>query len=291
MEIKTTSTSKTTLTASDIILRETNTSRLIFRPQIIDNSLNQDACVRGCFISQKKGKLDNWEDYNDFPLSSLKKGEFVKLELKADIILSLLSYFEKLKELYKGHGIVYGTSIYHLTDQANIEIIDKLSNILNSPNKNEILSVIQKLDVSDLNSFTTILNIVKLKKILDIWEENKANNKEEFWHQLFIDNIWVLTQIFTAPFINIASKYYCGGKEDDNKGGIIGDFLNKNALTNNLAFIEIKTPDAKLVGNKYRGEENRENSIYSISDELTGAVNQVLNQRNTYIINYGKTKI
>lgn len=119
-----------------------------------------------------------------------------------------------------------------------------------------------------------------LEDILKNWENNKINDNEELWINLFQNNSWIFSQIFSCPFIHIGTKFYCGGKEDDDRGGVKGDLLYKNNLTGSLAFIEIKTPKTKIISKKYRGDDCRkENIIYSMSDDLTGGVNQVLNQR------------
>ncbi|MCP3659104.1 MAG: hypothetical protein GY830_01790 [Bacteroidetes bacterium] len=71
--IKTKSTSRDSLEVSDIILREEKTSKLLFRPLIVNNKKKIDASVKGWFIFQKKGINDEWEDYSNFKLSQLKK--------------------------------------------------------------------------------------------------------------------------------------------------------------------------------------------------------------------------
>jgi len=64
-----------------------------------------------------------------------------------------------------------------------------------------------------------------------------------------------------------------GGRNFFGKGEKITDFLVKNGLTDNLALIEIKTPQTKLLGGQYRS------GVYSASRDLVGCVTQVLDQR------------
>ena len=66
------SSSNATANVDDIILRETITTRLVFRPTIVDNKKNQDASVRGIFVYQRKAPNDSWEDHNELTLSNLK---------------------------------------------------------------------------------------------------------------------------------------------------------------------------------------------------------------------------
>lgn len=150
------------------------------------------------------------------------------------------------------------------------------------------LSFLKLLDFRKLRDINSLVSVARLDKILNDWNDNKNNNSEEYWQKLFQENTWILSQIFSCPFIFVGKKFYCGGKEDDDKGGVKGDLLYKNNLTKNLAFIEIKTPETEIMGSKYRGdEEGKDNVIYSMSNHLSGGVNQILNQRKVYQNNHG----
>ncbi|MEK3988772.1 MULTISPECIES: hypothetical protein [Robertmurraya] len=56
MSISIQTTSSDSGIGEDIILRETDTTRLLFRPELVNNQHNSDASVKGCFIFQKKKK-------------------------------------------------------------------------------------------------------------------------------------------------------------------------------------------------------------------------------------------
>ena len=94
-------TSKNSALSDEIILRETMTSRLVFRPLIINNIHDAKASVKGTFIFQRKNRKDQWEDHRDLPLSSLKATEWVKLEIKSDELLILI---KRINELYNLHA-------------------------------------------------------------------------------------------------------------------------------------------------------------------------------------------
>ena len=150
------------------------------------------------------------------------------------------------------------------------------------------MSFIKFSDLNKLKNIDSLVSVSRLEKILSIWEGNKENIDEEFWQKIFQDHTWILSQIFSCSFVQIGKKFYCGGKEDDDKGGVKGDLLYKNNLTSNLAFIEIKTPKTDIIGGQYRGdEEGKENVIFSMSKDVTGSVNQVLNQRKVYLNTHG----
>jgi hypothetical protein len=98
---------------------------------------------------------------------------------------------------------------------------------------------------------------------------------------------WVIGQSLSLPLIIFHDKAYVGGKDIGNKNGGVIDFIYKNKYTNNITLIEIKTPQTPLLGMKYR-------QVYSLSSELSGAVNQILVYRDLCQKNYlsltGNTK-
>lgn len=62
-------------------------------------------------------------------------------------------------------------------------------------------------------------------------------------------------------------------------GGRITDYLLANHQTGNVTLVEIKTPHTPLLGKIYRG-------TYPVSEHLSGAVAQVLIQRNELMKNF-----
>lgn len=110
--IYTKSTSRVTAQASDIVLRETQSTRLIFRPTILDNQSNKKASVKGSFLFQRKSKNSSWEDFDTIPLSKVKSGEGFKLELKSAELLELLLQLRSLYQLYKDGGVPKGENKY-----------------------------------------------------------------------------------------------------------------------------------------------------------------------------------
>ena len=68
-----------------------------------------------------------------------------------------------------------------------------------------------------------------------------------------------------------------GGRKLDGSGGKITDFLVKNRMTDNVAIVEIKTPQTRLLNKgQYRG------GVYVPSAALSGAVNQALDQQHQF---------
>lgn len=111
--------------------------------------------------------------------------------------------------------------------------------------------------------------------------QRKLNNNklEKDWEKFLIDNPWIISNLFATPVFFFQNQAYAGGKEIDNKNGKVTDFLYKNEFTDNIAIIELKTHKTDLLSAKpYRGKD-----VYSLSADLSGSVNQVLNQRQNLI--------
>ena len=54
--IQTMRTSNKTAECDLVILRETSTTRIVFRPQIVENLTNPAACINGSIFHQKKNR-------------------------------------------------------------------------------------------------------------------------------------------------------------------------------------------------------------------------------------------
>lgn len=290
------STSRRSAITDDIVLRTTEITRLIFRPIIVDNEKEKAASVKGTFIFQRKGKGDSWVDSEAIPLSGLKKGEGYKLEIKSSELLNLFNELRALYDLYEKAGIPIGETRFvkaNKTVQAVAEMSDEeltavvsgsqslgaqaLARIIRwaSDTKNFSLMFerLESLERDSLVNLNAAVGISKFRRTLKDWSDNRDNSDEEFWQRLLSHQTFVLEQIFHLPIVIIKSKAYMGGKTVLNKGGKIVDFLVKNKITKAIGLIEIKTPKSPLLGTEYRDD------IWNVSSELSGAVIQVLNYR------------
>ena len=265
--ITTKSTSLSSAIGQDIELRVTETSRFIFRPEIVDNPHDKTACVRGNFIFQRKKKTGQWEDYKNQDLSRLKDSEWIKLELKSSELKKLITELDKYYEIFKKFGIVLGEKSFVVTPENAREIIEKF---LQNP---ENFKKLQELQINDLKKLNLISSINSLKNVLKTWSDNKKNGDESYWQTFFKENSWIIAQIFSYPVILLQNQAYVGGKGINNKGGNVVDFLYKNSLSDNVLLVEIKTPITPIVGSAYR------NKSYSISSDLSGSITQILNYK------------
>src|SRR5699024_8703589 len=97
-------------------------------------------------------------------------------------------------------------------------------------------------------------------------------------------NAWVLSQVFASPFLDFQQQAYVGGKTIKNKEGKIVDFIYQNDLSKDVALIEIKTPNTTLLSSEYR------TGVYSVDNELTGSVVQVLGYREQITKDYAQLR-
>jgi len=297
-EITVKSTSRVSAECSDIILRETSTTRLILRPMLVVNPHDPEAGIKGTLLYQRKKTNNDWEDFETIPMSSLKSGEGYKLEMKSSELLKLFCELSSLYQLHSETGIPLGeTKFIRATPQ--LEQLAKLtgsevSEFLKA-NKTVGSSLLAKLlswamDLEEpsllverllelgpnaLRKLNVAVGLQSLKSALQVWREKASCSDEEFWQKSLTEHSFVLEQVFSWPTTIVKGKAYIGGKSVLNAGGNIVDFLMKNRLTQNAALIEIKTPVTPMVGPEYR------NGVYNLSSDLSGTVMQILSYKHS----------
>lgn len=125
--------------------------------------------------------------------------------------------------------------------------------------------------------------IAKFEKLLAIKKGVGSKRLEQKWHNFFKDNSWIFSYLFAAPHFLFQDEYYVGGQRGSGKEARYADFIYKNKLVGSATIIEIKTHKTKILHNTaYRVS----GKVYPISSDITGAINQVLDQKNTLLKNY-----
>lgn len=295
-DLKIFSTSRSSADVSDIPLRETSVTRLVFRPTIVDNPHDSNASVRGSFVFQRKGPKEAWQDIPVAPLTSLKKGEGFRLELKSAELLTLYASLSDLYRLHAEQGIPLGEteyvkvegavrSIEHLSDDELRTFLDANSKagtnlicrllawVSTSESVSELVEMLEAIGPRALRSLNAAVNLGAIREALSVWDSKEHRKNEEFWQSFLAERSFLLEQAFYWPCTIVSGKAYVGGKSVENRGGHIVDFLLKNGMTQSAALVEIKTPAASLTGANYR------EGIPSISSELAGSVVQVLSYK------------
>ena len=119
------------------------------------------------------------------------------------------------------------------------------------------------------------IELVKLDTLIQRYEEMLINEKQESrWQHFLNENSFALSLVFGYPIIKVQNSASVGGRKLWGRGDKIADFVVKNTLTNNVAIIEIKTPQVNLLNlTTYR------DGVYTPSRDLSGAINQALEQK------------
>jgi hypothetical protein len=228
-KIEVQSTSPHSATCSDIILRQSDRVRLVFRPEIVVNSSNRDARVKGTFIYQKKGKADSWEKFDTVPLSSLKKGEGYQLALDSNEALTLRCELHELARLQHEQGIPQGHAEFVRVESNLAALLELTQSNLHdflSANKSDAFKVFSRvirwlseapevasqlaLDETELPTLNAIVSRANLYAVLSLWAENSANPDEEFWQTELSKHSFVLGLLFAHPIVVIKGKAYVG---------------------------------------------------------------------------------
>ena len=178
----------------------------------------------------------------------------------------------------------WGSSIDEFSDKdkaAIKEMFDKLSVTDDFLSAETLLDTKQKLDAKYIEDV-----ISEYKTLMGRTADSDATEKK--WQEFLNKHNWIFSHIFSFPIILFQDEAYVGGKNLSNKNGKLNDFLVKNNLTENVAFIEIKTHKTELVkkGKPYRGLD-----VYGLSDDLSGGISQVLNQRDNFQKHYSVIKM
>src|SRR3989339_277729 len=206
-----------------------------------------------------------------------KCSENNKVNVNNFFALLLPSTFEQIRKTYQ-RGLICNI----------LQEYDNLSNNLSADDKEALLNLFEKLSLNKKELFEK-RTLKKTKETIDqIYIEDVLREferllglkrvKEEVWQDFFKSNSWIFSQLFAYPTVLLKDKAYVGGKTIDNKEGKIVDFLYKNKLTKNSALIEIKTHKSRIMSKKpYRGSD-----VFHLDKELSGAINQILDQKDTY---------
>lgn len=296
--IRTTSTSRNTASASPIVIRDGERTRLVFHPLIIgDNPRNPGALVNGTFTYERKRPSGEWEKVESINLSKLTAGEGVRLDLKSDEVNRLYCGLRDLYKIGAEFGVKPGTKDFieadskvkqlvdaltgaSLTEAEDIELLGLFLNWLREQNPSNLAARVdpRRGVVADFNA---ALAAARLHSVLEEMRANQTNSSEDFWQELLKENSWVLSQVYADPLVIIDDQAYVGGKAIDNKGGKLTDFLLANAFTENAVVVEIKTPQTNLLqGRPYRP------GLFAPHPDFTGAVAQAIHNRSILKENY-----
>ena len=106
-QAKITQTGPDSAVVEPIVLRPGDLTRLVFKPQIVNNKQDENKPVKGHILWQKRGKSEageEWADETHTKLSHMTAGSGIKLELSTDELYLLTQAVRGLYGVYWKHG-------------------------------------------------------------------------------------------------------------------------------------------------------------------------------------------
>ena len=134
---------------------------------------------------------------------------------------------------------------------------------------------VSKTNPARLSALRDDIELESLEALVTKFDEMLKEGLDELkWQEFFSANPFVLSLAFGYPVVKVQDKASVGGRKFSGTGDSFTDFLVKNSMTNNIAIVEIKKPGLKLMNAKeYR------DGICSPTADLSGGVNQALDQK------------
>jgi hypothetical protein len=197
-----------------------------------------------------------------------------------DLLSGLSDKVQKIPRTLKAGELEEYLSKFSSYDKITYKDIDAFSQIF------------AELPIAKISATTHLIktkekiDLIYIDDIISKFQQLLRHNRddEEKWQQYFLEHTWTLNHLFPYEVILHKDKAYVGGKTLENEDGRIVDFLFSSGFKDNYALLEIKTPKALLLKNR----AYRDPAVFSLSDELSGGVNQCLDQKDTLIKDFGR---
>ncbi len=292
-----------------LVLRPGEATRLVFRPQVVNNKQDENKPVKGRLIWQRRGmseRGEEWVDESHFNLSEMTAGSGIKLDLNTDELYLLTQIVRGLYGVYWKHGktLPKNGEEFELADYAQaaktLDTLDSAAQVIEAAgqegfvallkwlagqkNSVKVVEALPKLELTDLAGINSLAGIGMLKQALALWQANKKNGDEGFWQAALQKYSFVFSQVFSTPVVVFGTKAYVGGKNIEGSGGKEPDFLLKNELTSYVLIVEIKTPETPLLGQTaYRPPD-----VFPVSRDVCGGVGQIGRYKDEFLHNYSE---
>lgn len=130
------------------------------------------------------------------------------------------------------------------------------------------------------------INVAFLDDVIDRFQALMAvkGDNEKDWQKFVEANGWILASVFPYQVILFEREAYVGGKTIRNAEGRVVDFLVTHGFRDNYALLELKTHNTPLL----RNAAYREPAAYALHDACSGAVSQCLDQKITFLTEFGQ---
>lgn len=263
----------------DYTLRETETTRLVLRAELVRNQNERDNAVKFIFIHQRRasGNLA-WQDAAPFRLSELRSGQEVRLHLDTRATRALYDRLGHLFTLFVTHGLP-------TLDKKTYEVVDPDAVLVLRGKERETLAALlaQEGDhfwqhLEDLRP--GLLEAVQLKRRHEKWRRAVTTFEQRLappgwpeadWQKFFQNNTWIFGHSLNYIFLHlIKNQPDLGAADVLGHGGQRSDYLFATKGGYGFAvLVDIKKPETPLISQEYR------NRIFGPSRDLSGGAAQL----------------
>ena len=182
----------------------------------------------GSFDSTKISKRD------------IGSNEYVELQLDSEETYNLAKGLYDYFVITVGKKTPFEPQTYIISSKQEEEQLQQFQRIIR-----ETPNILSLLDQQDIDILSVSLRIKELRSTKALIEKNLDNGDEGFWQSIFSEHTWIISQIFSTPYLFFREQPYVGGKGIENSAGKFPDYLYRSNVTNNIAVVEIKTPTTK----------------------------------------------
>lgn len=251
------STSKTSADVlTDIVLSESQTTRRIFRPQIVKKPNSSECLIKGWIVHQRKSTKGSWEDSKSIDLNTLKSGEGVKLELDSEQMKRLIEALDQLKAIADQSGITYGHKNFVVADEKSVIVIPDarrravIQKLVEQDSGEEFWQVLasSKPDLAKRLSYSQIqLDRENALRQFDTHLKSKDWSEAQ-WEEFFYKNQWIFGYGLRYQFLGILRRQAnYGAATFERTGEQKGEFLTKSIGNQKFTVVvEIKKPQTEI---------------------------------------------
>ena len=225
----------------------------------------------------------SWKDLLPLINDIRKETNFSKTtirNLSINSLASLSNQFTKVNRSAKKGEISRFLKRFDNVDNLTKEDVSLLSKLVSTIPNGSISVTTNFIEAKNKINIAYIDDVIKkCKKLLSAKRKN-----EKDWQEFLSDYGWILNSLFPYEVILYKKEAYLGGKKMEDSEGRIVDFLVQNGFKDNFSLIEIKTHITKLL----KPKAYRKPDAYSMDDEFSGAISQVIDQKSTFVKEMGK---
>lgn len=233
--------------------------RLAFLPHLHHNPHDRRACISGRLRYQRRATGGEFVNEDSLQLSSLRNSEWTQCELCSEATLALFNTLSDLYTFYASQGTPRGErTILAFEGDLSAEadslgdghvgslLVSVLQRAAQADDPRVLVEALQTLNADSLHGLRNAAGIANLRSALERWSEIEEDN-EPAWQEFLKSNDWILGQAFAQPVLLFRSSATVRPGTMAQSDRQIVDHVYTNALTSNLALVEIKKPSTQLL--------------------------------------------